>query len=131
MPHLNTGLLYRAVGDMTVPRGGDPDNPQQALAGCACDDALLNDDHLRSEMAGELASRASRHPAVRWALLARQRAFASQPGGAVLDKRHIVTVIAPDAEVKLFIIASVAARAGRVSTRCAHGGKMCRWSRSR
>ncbi|MBL0965642.1 MAG: (d)CMP kinase [Blastomonas sp.] len=113
LPHLDTGLLYRAVGVMAVRLGGDPDNPDEALAGCAFDDALLGDDHLRSEMAGGLASRASRHPAVRAALLERQRAFAAQPGGAVLDGRDIGTVIAPDAGAKLFVTASVGARAAR------------------
>lgn len=113
LPHLDTGLLYRAVGVMTVRLGGDPDSADEALAGCAFDDALLSDEHLRSEMAGGLASRASRHPAVRAALLDRQRAFAAQPGGAVLDGRDIGTVIAPGAEAKLFVTASVAARAAR------------------
>lgn len=113
LPHLDTGLLYRAVGVMAVRLGGDPDNPDEALAGCAFDDALLADEHLRSETAGGLASRASRHPAVRQALLERQRAFAAQPGGAVLDGRDIGTVIAPDATAKLFVTASVAARAAR------------------
>lgn len=113
LPHLDTGLLYRAVGVMAVRLGGDPDNPAEALAGCSFDDALLADGHLRSETAGGLASRASRHPAVRQALLERQRAFAAQPGGAVLDGRDIGTVIAPDATAKLFVTASVAARAAR------------------
>ncbi len=113
LPHLDTGLLYRAVGVMAVRLGGDPDNADEALAGCAFDDALLADEHLRSEMAGGLASRASRHPAVRAALLERQRAFAGQPKGAVLDGRDIGTVIAPGAEAKLFVTASVAARAAR------------------
>lgn len=113
LPHLDTGLLYRAVGVMAVRLGGDPDNADEALAGCAFDDALLGDEHLRSEMAGGLASRASRHPAVRAALLERQRAFAAQPGGAVLDGRDIGTVIAPWAQAKLFVTASVAARAAR------------------
>lgn len=113
LPHLDTGLLYRAVGVMAVRLGGDPDSADEALAGCAFDDALLADEHLRSEMAGGLASRASRHPAVRAALLERQRAFAGQPAGAVLDGRDIGTVIAPGAEAKLFVTASVAARAAR------------------
>ncbi|AOG00273.1 MAG: (d)CMP kinase [Blastomonas fulva] len=113
LPHLDTGLLYRAVGVNAVRLGGDPDNPDEALAGCAFDDALLADAHLRSETAGGLASRASRHPAVRAALLERQRSFARQPGGAVLDGRDIGTVIAPEADAKLFVTASVAARAGR------------------
>lgn len=113
LPHLDTGLLYRAVGVNTVRLGGDPDNPDEALAGCNFDEALLADEHLRSETAGGLASRASRHPAVRAALLDRQRGFAAQAGGAVLDGRDIGTVIAPEADAKLFVTASVAARAGR------------------
>lgn len=113
LPHLDTGLLYRAVGVHCVALGGDPDIPDEALAGCGFGDALLDDPVLRSEAAGGLASRASRHPAVRTALLERQRAFACQPGGAVLDGRDIGTVIAPDADVKLYVTASVAARAER------------------
>ena len=113
LPHLDTGLLYRAVGVTTVQLGGDPDHPDEALAGCVFDEALLADEYLRSETAGGLASRASRHPVVRAALLERQRSFASQPRGAVLDGRDIGTVIAPQADAKLFITASVAARAGR------------------
>ena len=60
-----------------------------------------------------MASRVSIHPPVRQALFDRQRAFARQPGGAVLDGRDIGTVIAPDADVKLFVTASVEARAER------------------
>ena len=73
----------------------------------------MDDDTLRSEEVGGLASRVSVHPAVRQALYERQRAFATQPGGAVLDGRDIGTVIAPDADVKLFVTASVAERARR------------------
>jgi cytidylate kinase len=113
LPHLDTGLLYRAVGRQVAVNGGDPDDPADALAACAFSDALLNDDTLRSEEVGGLASRVSVHPAVRQALYERQRAFATQPGGAVLDGRDIGTVIAPDADVKLFVTASVAERARR------------------
>lgn len=113
LPHLDTGLLYRAVGIGVARAGGDPDNEGDALAACAFDETLLADPALRSEEAGPLASRVSRHPAVRAALLARQRAFATQPGGAVLDGRDIGTVIAPDAEAKLFVTASVPVRAQR------------------
>ncbi len=113
LPHLDTGLLYRAVGQQLVRNGGDPDDPMDALAACAFPESLLTDPLLRSEGAGGIASRVSIHPAVRAALLERQRAFARQPGGAVLDGRDIGTVIAPDAEVKLFVTASVAARALR------------------
>lgn len=113
LPHLDTGLLYRAVGVQTVRNGGDPDNPADALAACAFPDSLLADLDLRSEESGGYASRASVHPAVRAALLERQRSFAAQPGGAVLDGRDIGTVIAPDAPAKLYVTASVPARALR------------------
>lgn len=113
LPHLDTGLLYRAVGRQVALTGGNPDDPTDALAACAFPDALLDDEALRSEESGSLASRVSVHPAVRQALYERQRAFALQPGGAVLDGRDIGTVIAPDADVKLFVTASVAERAQR------------------
>jgi cytidylate kinase len=113
LPHLDTGLLYRAVGVSVARRGGNPDDPDDALAACDFPDELLADPELRSEEAGPLASRASRHPGVRAALLERQRAFAAQPGGAVLDGRDIGTVIAPEADAKLFVTASVAVRARR------------------
>ena len=113
LPHLDTGLLYRAVGRQCALNGGNPDDPADALAACAFPDGLLTDPELRSEASGGLASRVSVHPAVRKALFERQRAFATQPGGAVLDGRDIGTVIAPEAEVKLFVVASVPARAER------------------
>ena len=113
LPHLDTGLLYRAVGRQVELAGGDPDDAAVALAACDFSDDLLADTELRSEIVGGLASRVSIHPAVRRALFDRQRAFATQPGGAVLDGRDIGTVIAPEAEVKLFVTASVEARAQR------------------
>lgn len=113
LPHLDTGLLYRAVGWQVAQQGGDPDDPADALAACEFPAALLAEPRLRDEATGGLASRVSVHAAVREALYARQRAFALQPGGAVLDGRDIGTVIAPEAEVKLFVTASVAARAER------------------
>ncbi|WP_375292012.1 (d)CMP kinase [Qipengyuania sp.] len=113
LPLLDTGLLYRAVGRQVFLDGGDPDDAGDALAACSFPDSLLNDPHLRTEETGGLASRVSVHPGVRQALFDRQRAFATQPGGAVLDGRDIGTVIAPDADVKLFITASVDARAER------------------
>ena len=113
LPHLDTGLLYRAVGWQCFLDGGNPDDPAQALAAASFPDALLGDPELRSEATGGLASRASVHPLVRQALYDRQRSFATQPGGAVLDGRDIGTVIAPDAQAKLFVTASVAARAER------------------
>ena len=113
LPHLDTGLLYRAVGRQVFLDGGDPDDPGDALAACSFTESLLDHPALRSEETGGLASRVSIHPAVRSALLERQRAFAGQPGGAVLDGRDIGTVIAPEAEAKLFVTASDEARAER------------------
>lgn len=113
LPHLDTGLLYRAVGIATARAGGDPDVEGDALAVCGFDDALLAEPALRSEAAGGLASRVSRHPAVRAALLQRQRDFAAQPGGAVLDGRDIGTVVCPDADAKLYVTASPEIRAQR------------------
>lgn len=113
LPHLDTGLLYRAVGRQVFLDGGDPDDGGDALAATAFPESLLGDPHLRSEETGGLASRVSVHPSVRAALLERQQAFANQPGGAVLDGRDIATVIAPHAEAKLFVTASVPARALR------------------
>jgi cytidylate kinase len=113
LPHLDTGLLYRAVGRQVMLAGGDPDDPRDALAACDFADSLLGEDILRSEEVGGFASRVSVHPAVRHALFERQRAFATQEGGAVLDGRDIGTVIAPEAPVKLFVTASVQERARR------------------
>ncbi|MEE4204787.1 MAG: d(CMP) kinase [Erythrobacter sp.] len=113
VPHLDTGLLYRAVGRQVAINDGDPDNSADALAACDFAEHLLDDPALRSEEVGGFASRVSVHPEVRRALFDRQRAFANQPGGAVLDGRDIGTVIAPEADVKLFITASVHERARR------------------
>lgn len=113
LPHLDTGLLYRAVGHQCLLAGGNPDDPIAALAACAFPDSLLADPVLRTEECGGLASRVSVHHDVRAALYDRQRAFATQGPGAVLDGRDIGTVIAPEAVAKLFITASVSARAAR------------------
>jgi len=113
LPHLDTGLLYRAVGRQVQLLGGNPDDPHDAIAACDFAEGLLEDDILRSEDVGGYASRVSVHPAVRHALYERQRAFALQESGAVLDGRDIGTVIAPEARVKLFVTASVAERARR------------------
>lgn len=123
LPHLDTGLLYRAVGRQCALNGGNPDQEADALAACAFADALLDDPELRSEASGGLASRVSVHPQVRRALYERQRSFALRPGGAVLDGRDIGTVIAPEAEAKLFVVASVAARAERRFREMAAAGR--------
>ena len=102
--HLDTGLLYRAVGA----RGGDPVAAARALG-----PADLARDDLRTAAAGQAASRVAAIPEVRAALTDFQRRFARQPGGAVLDGRDIGTVICPEAEVKLFVTAADTVRAHR------------------
>jgi CMP/dCMP kinase len=113
LPHLDTGLLYRAVGMAVLRHGGDPSSPSDAFAACDFSDAMLHDPEIRCEAASRSASVVSAHPAVRAALLERQRDFAQQPGGAVLDGRDIGTVIAPHADAKLFVTASSEIRAQR------------------
>jgi cytidylate kinase len=102
--HLDTGLLYRAVGM----KGGDPVQAAQSLSP---DDLAWPD--LRSLAAGEAASRVAAIPQVRAALVAFQRDFARRAEGAVLDGRDIGTVICPEADVKLFVTASAECRAAR------------------
>lgn len=122
LPCLDTGLLYRAVGLGVARAGGNPDTAADALAACDFADILLDDPAIRSEETGGLASRVSVHAQVRTALLARQREFAAQPGGAVLDGRDIGTVIAPNANAKLFVTASAQTRAARRTAEMhAHG----------
>lgn len=113
LPHLDTGLLYRAVGLTLLRAGGDPESEADAAAATTFPDFVLADPELRTEATGALASRVSAHAAVRAALMARQRAFAHQPGGAVLDGRDIGTVIAPEAGAKLYVTASPRVRAER------------------
>lgn len=113
LPFLDTGLLYRAVGVAVLRAGGEPSHVDDALAASAFDDGLLEDPFLRSAEAGDAASKVSVHPPVRAALLKRQQDFARQSGGAVLDGRDIGTVIAPEADAKLFVIASAKVRAYR------------------
>jgi CMP/dCMP kinase len=113
LPHLDTGLLYRAVA-LTVQRMElDPAIEADAVAACNFDEALLDDPALRQDAIGQLASIVSAHPLVRAALLQRQKRFARQAGGAVLDGRDIGTVIAPDADAKLFVKATPQVRAQR------------------
>ena len=113
LPFMDTGLLYRAVGRQVQLNGGDADDAGDALAACDFGDDLLGDAVLRSEEIGGLASRVSIHPAVRAALNKRQVDFANQPRGALLDGRDIGTVIAPHADVKLFVTAPPEVRATR------------------
>jgi CMP/dCMP kinase len=113
LPFLDTGLLYRAVGRQVQLNQGSPEEPGDALAGCMFPDSLLDDPVLRNEEVGGLASRVSTHPEVRAALNKRQVDFANQPSGALLDGRDIGTVIAPHADIKLFITAPAEVRARR------------------
>jgi cytidylate kinase len=113
LPFLDTGKLYRAVALSLLRWGGDPDSEFAALRACEDIAGLMDDPELKSEMVGGIASRVSAYPAVRTALLDRQRDFAASPGGAVLDGRDIGTVIAPDAPAKLFVTASLEERARR------------------
>lgn len=122
LPHLDTGLLYRAVGLTLKRAGGDPASEADAVKATGFPDSLLADPELRTEATGALASRVSAHPAVRAALMARQRAFAGQEGGAVLDGRDIGTVIAPEADVKLYVTASPRVRAERRAAEMAARG---------
>lgn len=113
LPHLDTGLLYRAVALSVLREELDPEIEADAVACCDFDDRLLDDPGLRGDEVGKAASVVSAHPLVRAALLQRQRRFAQQPGGAVLDGRDIGTVIAPDADAKLFVKATPMIRARR------------------
>jgi cytidylate kinase len=113
LPHLDTGLLYRAVGLNLLRWGGDPDSEFAAVRACDFGQTDFADPELKSETVGGLASRISAYPLVRQALVARQREFAEQPGGAVLDGRDIGTVIAPEATAKLFVTATPEVRAQR------------------
>ena len=105
--HLDTGLLYRAVGAKTLLGIA----PMQAAVELTSED--LQADGLRSANAAQAASKVAVIPEVRAALLDFQRAFAGRQGGAVLDGRDIGTVICSDAEVKLFVTASPEVRAKR------------------
>ena len=113
LPHMDTGLLYRAVALNLWRWGGDPASEFEALRASDMLSIDPADEELRSEPVSRIASSISAYPSVRTALLERQRQFAGQPGGAVLDGRDIGTVIAPDADVKLFVTASAEVRAQR------------------
>ena len=113
LPHMDTGLLYRTVALNLWRWGGDPGNEFEALRACHELGIDPDDPELRSETVSKFASAVSAYPSVRTALLERQQDFARQPGGAVLDGRDIGTVIAPDADAKLFVTASPEVRAER------------------
>jgi len=113
LPHMDTGLLYRAVALNLWRWGGNPASEFEALRACGDLGFDPDDPDLRSEPVSKIASMISAYPSVRGALLERQQEFARQEGGAVLDGRDIGTVIAPEAQVKLFVSASPEVRAER------------------
>lgn len=114
VPVLDTGLLYRAVGQRMRDLTLDLDSPDEAeRIARAFDPVWLEDERLRERIAGEAASRVAKFTGLRAALRQFQVNFAHQPGGAVLDGRDIGTVIAPDAPAKLWVDADVSVRAHR------------------
>ncbi|MEQ1784298.1 MAG: (d)CMP kinase [Hyphomonadaceae bacterium] len=114
LPHLDTGLLYRAVAKSALNKGIDfADERECALLAAHIDLAEFDERELRSAGVGAAASVVASLGAVRRALFELQRKFAQQKGGAVLDGRDIGTVISPDADVKLWVDASVEERARR------------------
>ena len=108
LPHLDTGLLYRAVGWAAFRTGREPEELAASLQA-----ADLANPELRGDVAGQQASKVAANPEVRANLLKFQKEFASQGRGAVLDGRDIGTVICPDAPVKIFVTASPESRAER------------------
>ncbi len=114
LPHLDTGLLYRATARVLLDQGERLDDAERAVSaarGLALTD--FEEERLRGAEIGEAASVVAAIPAVRAALLETQRAFATQASGAVLDGRDIGTVICPDANAKLFVTARPETRAQR------------------
>jgi CMP/dCMP kinase len=114
LKRLDTGAIYRAVALALLDAGADPgDAVAAARAAEALDLETIDEDRIRSGPVGAAASIVSAIPAVRAALLDAQRRFAAHRQGAVLDGRDIGTVVCPDADVKLFVTADLAVRAGR------------------
>jgi cytidylate kinase len=114
LQHLDTGLLYRAVAKAVLDAGYQPDDVEHAIdAAIRLDPTKFQDNALKLQVITEAASVVAAIPEVRQALMNYQREFATRPPGAVLDGRDIGTVIAPGADVKLFVVASPEVRAQR------------------
>jgi cytidylate kinase len=112
--HLDTGLLYRAVAKAVLDAGHSPDDAACAIeAAITLDPTKFKDNALKLQVITEAASVVAAIPQVRQALMSFQRQFATKPPGAVLDGRDIGTVIAPGADVKLFVVATPDERARR------------------
>jgi len=114
LPHLDTGLLYRCVAELVLTAGHDLGDAEAALdAARRVDLSRLDRELLSAAGLGEAASRVAAIPAVRASLLKLQQDFARRPGGAVLDGRDTGTIIAPEADVKIYVTASPEVRARR------------------
>jgi len=114
LPHLDSGLLYRAVAKALLDAGAPLGDVGQAVAAArAIEPTALKADVLKDRTVGDAASVVAAIPEVREALVGLQRNFAGNPAGAVIDGRDIGTVIAPDADVKIFVTASERARVSR------------------
>ncbi len=114
LAYLDTGSLYRAVALRLVLDGDDPNIEERAVeAARKLDGSLLSDPGLRSGKVGEAASVVAANLRVREEILDFQRRYAASPGGAVLDGRDIGTIVCPDADVKLFVVANPQVRARR------------------
>ena len=112
--HLDTGVIYRAVAKALLDAGADPSNEMLAVsAALALDPEKFGNPALKTQEVGDAASVVSAIPRVRQVLLNFQRRFAEDPPGAVLDGRDIGTVICPDADVKIFVVADARVRARR------------------
>jgi cytidylate kinase len=114
LPHLDTGLSYRGVAYALLEKGAPLDDPALAKAAAnAIDLAALDRDLLSAHEVGEAASKIAVMSEVRRILVEKQRAFAGNKRGAILDGRDIGTVVCPEADVKLYVTASAEARAAR------------------
>jgi cytidylate kinase len=114
LKRLDTGSLYRAVGLAVLDAGGDASDERAAVAAAEqLDLGAINENRIRSSAAGLAASKVAVIPEVREVLRRAQKAFANDPNGAVLDGRDIGTVICPNADVKLFVTASLDERTRR------------------
>jgi len=123
--HLDTGLIYRAVAKALIDAKAPLDDHKRAAAAAATlDPTQFDEQALKSHAVGEAASRISVIPEVRAALINFQQEFAALPPGAVLDGRDIGTVIAPNAEVKIFVIATPEVRAKRRALELRGRGEM-------
>ena len=123
--YLDTGLLYRAVAKAVLDAGHAPDDAPRAIeAAVMLDPTKFDDSALKLQAITEAASVVAAIPEVRQALINYQRGFATKPPGAVLDGRDIGTVIAPGADIKLFVVATPEVRASRRTLELRSRGEM-------